>query len=105
MTTPPGPEAARRLPLVPERERLLAIDPLAGEGRQTHQAADGSGSEGRVGAGISVLVTSFAGAVVTLIATALLPRPVDELERPPTGRFTRRAEDREAVATGSSSRA
>jgi metabolite-proton symporter len=47
----------------------------------------------------------MAGAVVTLIATALLPQPVQELQRPPTGRFTRQAEDREPVGTGSSSRA
>jgi metabolite-proton symporter len=36
----------------------------------------------------------MAGAVVTLIATALLPRPVQEPSvRPPTGRFTRPAEE------------
>ncbi|WP_081686543.1 MFS transporter [Candidatus Solirubrobacter pratensis] len=47
----------------------------------------------------------MAGAVVTLIATALLPQPVPELERAPTGRFARPAEDREPIATESSSRA
>jgi metabolite-proton symporter len=41
----------------------------------------------------------MAGAVVTLIATALLPRPVQELDRPPTRRFARQAEEREPVAT------
>jgi metabolite-proton symporter len=47
----------------------------------------------------------MAGAVVTLIATALLPQPAQELERPPTGRFVRQAGDRERAPTGSSSTA
>src|SRR5262249_751679 len=45
----------------------------------------------------------IAGAVVTLVATLMLPGPVAELDRPPTGRFVRPAE--EPVTTGASSRA
>jgi metabolite-proton symporter len=45
----------------------------------------------------------MAGALVTLIATALLPQPVEELDRPPTGRFVRAAaEDREPAPARSS---
>jgi metabolite-proton symporter len=46
----------------------------------------------------------MAGAIVTLVATALLPQPVAELERPATGRFVR-TPDREVAATEPSSTA
>jgi len=48
---------------------------------------------------LPIAIYIMAGAVVTLIATALLPRPVAELEqagRPPARRFVR-TEDREPV--------
>jgi metabolite-proton symporter len=46
----------------------------------------------------------MAGAIVTLIATALLPQPVAELERPATGRFVRAANREVALTEPSSTR-
>jgi len=49
---------------------------------------------------LPIAVYIMAGAVVTLIATALLPQPVAELERPATGRFTRVPERERAGVPG-----
>ena len=46
---------------------------------------------------LPIAIYIMAGAVVTLIATALLPQPVAELERAPTGRFVRTADEQVAL--------